>query len=239
MERVVSATALLQMSKKHFHTGRFWHKSCTKCSPLLVHACPQSTADLCICTDQIQGQQTPSGIEQARSLSSSASPGCSSRTRASPGSQPACTSFIQHSPWKNNFHFPVPHMLKKRLSETVTSLLYSTAHSSTRSIPRHKQPWTQKPNRTQTCSAIGLTTHLDLTFLKTSSTYSEGCNRGKTPALHIKKHSETNMCLTVHFTQLKKMQSHLVRWTNHYECNKEPPCSTSQLPVWKFSLDKT
>lgn len=95
-------------------------------------------------------------------------------------------------------------MLKKRLSETVTSLLYSTAHSSTRSIPRHKQPWTQKPNRTQTCSAIRLTTHLDLTFLKTSSTYSEGCNRGKTPALHIKKHSETNMCLTVHFTQLKK-----------------------------------
>lgn len=142
-------------------------------------------------------------------------------------------------PMEEQLPFPSSTHAQKRLSETVTSLLYSMAHSSTRSIPRHKQPWTQKPNRTQTCSAIGLTTHLDLTFLKTSSTYSEGCNRGKTPALHIKKHSETNMCLTVHFTQLKKMQSHLVRWTNHYEYNKEPPCSTSQLPVWKFSLHKT
>jgi len=55
-----------------------------------------------------------------------------------------------------------------------------------------------------------LGTHLDLTFLKTSNTYAEGCNRGKTPALHIKKHSNTNVCRKVHFTQLKTC-NHVLR----------------------------
>lgn len=34
------------MSKKCFHVGRFWHKSCAECSPLLVCTCPQSTVHL-------------------------------------------------------------------------------------------------------------------------------------------------------------------------------------------------
>lgn len=201
MERVVSATALLQMSKKHFHMGRFWHKSCTKCSPLLVHACPQSTVHLhrpdsgLADTFWHRAGMQPSLLSLPRLLFTYT---CISR-------QPTRMHKLHPTlPTEEQLPFPSSTHAPKRLSETVTSLFYSTAHSSTRSIPRHKQPRTQKPNRTQTCSAIRLTTHLDLTFLKTSSTYSEGCNRGKTPALHIKKHSETNMCLTVHFTQLKK-----------------------------------
>lgn len=125
-------------------------------------------------------------------------------------------------------HSPVP----KKGCQRVTSTLQ---HHPLSTEVQHRTPTNSEIQffSTSLFSNKALGTHLDLTFLKTSSTYSEGWNRGKTTALHIKKHSKTNMCLWGSFCPVKNMQSHLVRWIDPSERNKQKrnPFSSNQLPI--------
>lgn len=222
------------MSREHFRIGGFWYKSCAKHSSLLVCGCARSTAHL------HRLQSRPADIfwhrEQAHSLPSSASPSCSSHTCTSPSSQLTYTSFIQHSPWKEQFPFLSSMHAPKEAARNSNSRLSSTTPT------QHETPDSPGPRNqysvTNLRSNKALGTHLDLTFLKTSSTYAEGCKRGKTPALHIKKHSRTNMYLKVHLTQLKT-RSHVL-WDGQIKLNitEETPSASSSCQSEKPSLPK-
>lgn len=127
----------------------------------------------------------------------------------------AANSYTQASsstPHERN-NFPSSMRALKEAAKDSNPRLSSFAHTQHKRPPR--TPASPRPEIqylvTNLFSNKALGTHLDLTFLKTSSTYAEGCKRGKTPALHIKTHSGINMCLKIHFTQLKT-QPNLLRW---------------------------
>lgn len=167
------------MSRKHFRIGRLWYKSCAKHSSPLVYDCPQSTVQL------HRLEPRPADIFWHRAEGS--------RHRVFPPQHPQAALHIhvhthtQASPnishKRNNFHSPIPCMLQKRLPGTVTP--------DSPALPTTDRPRTLPDLDPEIQYSIAnlfsnkaLGTYLDLTFLKTSSTYAEGCNRGKTSSAY-------------------------------------------------------
>ena len=160
---------------------------------LSIHHCWSVTAHKAqhSCTDQSPGQLTSSGTRSRHTIFPPQHPQVAlqihvhTHTQASPNAP--------HG--RNNFHSPIPCMVQKWLPGTVAPDSPALPISSTGDCPRTLPvlgPEIQY-SITNLFSSKALGTHLDLTFLKTSRTYAEGCNRGDTSSAYQETFQRNHM----------------------------------------------